>query len=211
MPIVAYSGHGGDSGFIFRALAVLFLVCLILQCCWGSHSLLQLISARERGLFRGLRVLPGHFLGSGQTLLGLVPLVPLGGGPGDYGSPALALQAAWHRCLGLAVEQGLGHPPGLWGCHLYTSASRCHKGPCWGPALGLYWAFPFPVLWPEGVGLFCLVLVQDCWSSLQLLKHPVWGRWGNPQNSCVHSLHVLQSLASGPLYSSFQSPFITNC
>ena len=61
-------------------------------------------------------MLPGHFLGSGQTLLDLVPLVPLGGGPGDYGSPAigpagrmaqvLALQAEWPRCLGLAVEQG---------------------------------------------------------------------------------------------------------
>ena len=166
-------------------------------------------------------MLPGHFLGSGQTLLDLVPLVPLGGGPGDYGSPAigpagrmaqvLALQAEWPRCLGLAVEQGLGHPPGLWGCHLYRSASRCHKRPCWGPALGLYWAFPFLVLWPEGVGFLCLVLVQDCWSSLQLLKHPVWDMWGNPQNSRVHSPHVLQSLVSGPLYSSFQSPFITNC
>ena len=59
-------------------------------------------------------MLPGPFLGSGQTLLGLVPLVPLGGGPGDYGSPAigpagrmaqvLALQAEWPRCLGLAVS-----------------------------------------------------------------------------------------------------------
>lgn len=54
---------------------------------------------KGKRLFRGLLVLPGHFLGSGQTLLGLVPLVPLGGGPGDYGSSAFVLQA---------------HGPGAW-------------------------------------------------------------------------------------------------
>lgn len=89
----------------------------------------------------------------------------------------LALQAEWPRCLGLAVEQ-------VWVTHRGFGAAITYIGqpvmllrPCWGPALGLYWAFPFLVVWPEGVGFFVWSLVQDCWSSLQLLKHPVWDMW----------------------------------
>lgn len=70
------------SSFVFRALSMLFWSASFSRC---SHMPLPL-PAGKRGSPMGSWCSQATFRGQGQTLLGLVCLVPLGGGPRDYGS-----------------------------------------------------------------------------------------------------------------------------